>query len=160
MESSFSLIILKVEVAVVQVQARPFLCWHWHPWYVLCLFTAHSCFSTISLLFLYHSSNISLPFLYWHGHMWYVLRLFITHSCFAEALPTFSPQGYPRHRRDCGIIVLIWLRCKGLVWKLGGQDMSWNYLEQDRTWTLGRLRHERLAWEFEDQMLGAVLGYF
>ena len=57
-----TLIILKVEVAVVQ--ARPFLYCHWHPWYVLCLFIAHSCFSTFSLPFLYYFYTISLPFLF------------------------------------------------------------------------------------------------
>ena len=57
-----TLIILKAEVAVVQ--ARPFLYWHWHPWYVLRLFIAHFSFSIISLLFLYHFSTISLLFLY------------------------------------------------------------------------------------------------
>ena len=64
------------------------------------LFLYH--FYTISILFLYHFSSFSLLALT------PVIRLTSFHRTFLFrlGLSTFFPQGYPRHRRDCGILEL------------------------------------------------------
>ena len=172
-----TLIILKAEVAVVQ--ARPFLYWHWHPWYVLRLFIAHFSFSIISLQFLYNFSTISLLFLFYFSTI--SLRFLYHFSTISPLVLTPVIRHVSFHhtflfrRGSIHRISKAQARCyncmdsikaQGASLKTGRDKICLEIIWR-RTWTmdmekgighLGRLKHEseRFVWE----MLGAVLVCF